>query len=89
MKGLLWIRNIFVPSVIITFLCSFITPKVGEAIRIISIYDVFATPASIDWTVPTATGMFYGEILDIVIFILVFIILWIFFGSNILDKLKE
>jgi hypothetical protein len=76
-------------SSFITALCSLITPKIGEAIRIISIYDVFATPASIDWTIPTATGVFYGQILDIVIFVLIFIILWVYFGTTIIEKLKE
>ena len=76
-------------SFIITTICNFITPKIGEAIHIISIYDVFATPASIDWTVATPTGTFYGYILNVVIFILSFIVLWILVGSDILDKLKE
>jgi uncharacterized membrane protein len=89
MNGLLWIRNIFVPSVIITVLCSFITPKIGEAIRIISIYDVFATPASVDWTVPTATGIFYGNVLTIVIFVLSCLVIWAIFEKKILEKLNE
>ena len=76
-------------SSFVTAICSLITPKIGEAIRIISIYDVFATPASIDWTIPTATGVFYGQILDIVIFVLIFIILWVYFGTNVLEKLKD
>ena len=73
-------------SSFVTAICSLITPKIGEAIRIISIYDVFATPASLDWTIPTATGVFYGQILDIVIFVLAFIILWVYFGTNILEN---
>ena len=76
-------------SSFVTAVCSLITPKIGEAIRIISIYDVFATPASLDWTTPTTTGMFYGQIISVVIFILVFIVLWIYFGTNLSEKLKE
>ena len=76
-------------SSFITAICSLITPKIGEAIRIISILSVFDTNAAIDWTTPTATGIFYGQILNIVIFILVFVILWIYFGTNVLEKLKE
>ena len=76
-------------SSFVTAICSLITPKIGEAIRIISIYDVFATPASLDWTIPTATGVFYGQILNIVIFVLIFIILWVYFGTNVLEKLKD
>jgi hypothetical protein len=76
-------------SGIIATLCSFITPKIGEAIRIISILSVFDTSATIDWTTPTPVGIFYGYILNLVIFILLLIVLWIYFGTNILEKLKE
>jgi hypothetical protein len=76
-------------SSFITAVCSLITPKIGEAIRIISIYDVFATSASFDWTTPTTTGMLYGKILNVMIFLIMIVILWIYFGTNILKKLKE
>ena len=77
---------VVVASGIVVTLCSFITPKIGEAIRIISILSAFDTNAAIDWTTPTATGMFYGRILNFVIFILLLIILWIWIGTDDLDK---
>ena len=89
MNHLMWIKNILAPSFIITLICSFFTPKVGEAIRIISIYDVFATPASIDWTLPTPTGIFYGNVLTIVIFVLSCLVIWAIFEKKILEKLNE
>ena len=89
MSWLVWTRNILAPSFIITLICSWFTPKIGEAIRIISIYDVFATPASVDWTIATPIGTLYGQCLNIIIFIISVLLIWLIFEKEILEKINE